>query len=87
MSKGLASAEPSQLSKVILGGEIELFSANILKAYGIKVTSFLGFLRHILELEAIPDYPAVVARSFQAHNIFTPAQIKELLAMTERIAA
>ncbi len=51
------------------------------------MTSFLGFLRHILELEAIPDYPAVVARSFQAHIIFTPAQIKDLLAMTERIAA
>jgi type I restriction enzyme R subunit len=121
------------LHKELGGGEIELSSTNILKAYGIKVTSFLGFLRHILELEAIPDYAAVVARSFQAHitthnygadqirflrsvqevflqkrrlaeadlydppltqfgrnaveRFFTPAQIKELLVMTERIAA
>lgn len=121
------------LHKELGGGEIELSSANILKAYGIKVISFLGFLRHILELEAIPDFSVVVARSFQAHitshnygadqirflrsvqevflqkrtlaeadlydppltqfgrnavdRFFTPAQIKELLAMTERIAA
>lgn len=115
------------------GGEIWLSSANILKAYGIKVTSFLGFLRHILELEDIPDYPTVVARAFQAHiashsysgdqirflrsvqevflqkrklaevdlyqppltifgrnaveRFFTPNQIRDLLAMTERLAA
>lgn len=113
--------------------ELELNSANILKAYGIKVTSFLGFLRHILELDDIPDYSAVIARAFQAHitnhhyngdqirflrsvqevflqkrklaevdlyapplnifgrnaveRFFTPTQIKELLALTERLAA
>ncbi len=121
------------LHKELGGGEIELNSANILKAYGIKATSFLGFLRHILELDDIPDYATVVARAFQAHitshnysgdqirflrsvqevflqkrrlaevdlytppltqfgrnaveRFFTPAQIKELLALTERLAA
>lgn len=115
------------------GGEIWLNSANILKAYGIKVTSFLGFLRHILELDDIPDYQTVVGRAFQAHvtshsysgdqirflrsvqevflqkrklaevdlyeppltifgrnaveRFFTQAQIKDLLALTERLSA
>ena len=121
------------LHKELGGGEIELNGANILKAYGIKVTSFLGFLRHVLELEDLPDYSAVVARAFQAHitnhnyggdqirflrsvqevflqkrrlaeadlyeapltqfgrnaveRFFTSAQIKDLLALTERLAA
>lgn len=115
------------------GAEIELNSANILKAYGIKVTSFLGFLSHLLELDDIPDYSTVVARAFQGHitshnysgdqirflrsvqevflqkrklaevdlyeppltifgrnaveRFLTPAQIEELLALTERLAA
>lgn len=107
-------------------------SATILKAYGIKVTSFLGFLRHVLELDDIPDYATVVGRAFQAHitghnygadqirflrsvqevflqkrrleevdlyqppltqfgrnaveHFFTPAQIEDLLTLTERLA-
>jgi type I restriction enzyme R subunit len=40
------------------------------QAYGInlnKRVGFLGFLRGVLELDAIPDYETVVAHSFQLH--------------------
>jgi len=33
---------------------------NLHKAYGIKVGSFLGFLKHVLALDTLPDYETVV---------------------------
>src|SRR5262249_37484038 len=52
--------------------DIQLSSKRIRFAYGFKTDSFLGFLRQLLELDAIPDYSQVVQRSFEryinAHN-------------------
>lgn len=108
-------------------------NANIRKAYGLKVDNFLAFLRHVLSLDAIPDYGQVVQRAFEwpiaAHQYnadqirflrsvqevfltkralveadlyeppltvfgrnaveryFSPSEIREILALTERLAA
>jgi type I restriction enzyme R subunit len=115
------------------GGNIQLSSGNIKKAYGLKVDSFLAFLRHILSLDAIPDYQQIVQRAFERHigghqysadqirflrsvqevflqkrklaeadlyeapltvfgrnaveRYFSPSEIQEILALTERLAA
>jgi type I restriction enzyme R subunit len=55
------------LHRELGGTEIQLSSDNIRKAYGLKVDSFLGFLRHVLTLDAIPDYTQVVQRAFESH--------------------
>jgi type I restriction enzyme R subunit len=55
------------LHRELGGSEIQLSSDNIRKAYGLKVDSFLGFLRHVLTLDAIPDYTQVVQRAFESH--------------------
>ncbi len=34
-------------------------------AYGWKTNSLLAFLRHLLDLDAIPDYDEVVKRQFE----------------------
>ena len=72
------------------GSEVQLSSTNILKAYGIKISmsqqGFLGFLRHILELEDIPDYASVIARAFQAHitsHNYSGDQIRFLRSVQE----
>jgi type I restriction enzyme R subunit len=121
------------LQRELSGGELQLNSANIRKAYGLKVDNFLAFIRHLLTLDALPDYTQVVARSFARHiaahhynadqirflrsvqeiflkkrklaeadlyeapltifgrnavdRFFTPAEIRELLQMTESLAA
>lgn len=121
------------LHRELSGGELQLNSGNILKAYGLKVDSFLAFIRHLLTLDALPDYTQVVERSFARHiathqysadqirflravqevflkkrklaeadlyeapltifgrnaveRFFTPAEIRELLQLTEKLAA
>lgn len=124
------------LHNELSGGEIQLSPDLIRKAYGLRMDNrlgFLGFLRHVLELDTIPDYEAVVARGFQSHitshnygadqirflrsvqevflakrrlveadlyeppltnfgrnavdRFFTPAEIKEIVALTEQLAA
>jgi type I restriction enzyme, R subunit len=58
------------LQNELTGNEIQLSLDLIRKAYGLRVDNrvgFLGFMRHVLELDAIPDYDAVVARGFQEH--------------------
>jgi type I restriction enzyme R subunit len=47
--------------------DIQLSSRNIRIAYGLRVDNFLAFLRHLLALDAIPDYTQVVERGFQRH--------------------
>jgi type I restriction enzyme R subunit len=44
-----------------------LTTDNIRKAYGLKVGSLLTFLRHLLELDLLPDYETVVRRRFEEH--------------------
>jgi type I restriction enzyme, R subunit len=51
-----------------------------------KRSGFLAFLRHVLELEAIPDYAAVVERAFTGHitgHHYTGDQIRFLRAVQE----
>jgi type I restriction enzyme R subunit len=55
------------LRRELGSGEVELTTDNIRKAYGLKVGSLLAFLRHILELDSLPDYETVVRRRFEAH--------------------
>lgn len=40
---------------------------NLHKAYGIKVGSFLEFLKHVLALDTLPDYETVVQSAFEKH--------------------
>lgn len=47
--------------------DIQLSTDNIRKAYGLKVGSLLGFLRHLLELDSLPDYETLVKRRFEQH--------------------
>lgn len=44
--------------------DVQLTKDNIRKAYGFRVNSFLGFIRHLLELESLPNYETIVARKF-----------------------
>jgi type I restriction enzyme R subunit len=70
-----------------LGGDgIELTADKIRRAYGLKVDSFLGFLRHVLDLDALPDYSVVVERSFSRHiaaHQYSADQIRFLRAVQE----
>jgi type I restriction enzyme R subunit len=70
-----------------LGGDgIELTTDKIRRAYGLKVDSFLGFLRHVLDLDALPDYSVVVERSFARHiaaHQYSADQIRFLRAVEE----
>ena len=66
--------------------DIQLSSRNIRIAYGLRVDNFLAFLRHLLALDAIPDYSQVVQRGFerhiQAHN-YNADQIRFLRSVQE----
>jgi type I restriction enzyme R subunit len=59
------------------------------QAFGLRLdprTGFLGFARHILELDAIPDFETVVAHSFDKHittHNYTGDQIRFLRAVQE----
>ena len=48
-------------------GDLELSEENIRRAYGLKVGSFLGFLRDLLALSNIPDYQDIVRRQFEIY--------------------
>lgn len=71
------------------GGDLQLSPDLIRKAYGLRVdkrSGFLAFLRHVLELDAIPDYAAVVERAFTGHitgHHYTGDQIRFLRAVQE----
>ncbi len=74
------------LHRELGGAELELNSANIRKAYGLKVDSFLAFLRHILALDAIPDYAQIVRHAFEQHIVahaYSADQIRFLRAVQE----
>jgi type I restriction enzyme R subunit len=55
------------LHKELSGGDLFLNNGNIRKAYGLKVDNFLAFIRHLLTLDALPDYHQVVEHSFARH--------------------
>jgi type I restriction enzyme R subunit len=66
--------------------DIQLSSRNIRIAYGLRVDNFLAFLRHMLALDTLPDYPQVVQRGFeqhiQAHN-YNAEQIRFLRSVQQ----
>lgn len=59
------------------------------QAFGVRLEphiGFLGFARHVLQLDAIPDYEAVVERGFEQHitsHNYTGDQIRFLRAVQE----
>jgi type I restriction enzyme R subunit len=54
------------LSKELKAEDISLDEENMLKAYGVKVGSFVDFLKHALNIEKIPSYEDVVKKAFDA---------------------
>jgi type I restriction enzyme R subunit len=52
------------LRQTLSSVDVQLTKDNIRKAYGFRVNSFLGFIRHLLELESLPNYETIVARKF-----------------------
>ncbi|MGE0684299.1 MAG: type I restriction-modification enzyme R subunit C-terminal domain-containing protein, partial [Candidatus Binatia bacterium] len=66
--------------------DIQLSHTLIRRVYGIKVDSFLAFLRFLLDLDVIPDYTAVVRRCFDRHiteHNYTGDQIRFLRSVQE----
>lgn len=66
--------------------DIQLTSRNIRIAYGLRVDNFLAFLRHLLALDAIPDYHQVVQRGFERHiqgHNYNAEQIRFLRSVQE----
>ncbi|CAN5458934.1 DEAD/DEAH box helicase family protein [soil metagenome] len=53
-----------RLRKDLSVRDVQLSTDNILKAYGWRVNSFLGFMRHLLELEELPNYETIVVKEF-----------------------
>jgi len=54
------------LSKELKSEDISLDEENMLKAYGIKIGSFIDFLKHVLNIEKIPSYEDIVKKAFDA---------------------
>ncbi|MBZ5686706.1 MAG: DEAD/DEAH box helicase family protein [Acidobacteriia bacterium] len=74
------------LSSELGRSDIQLSNKNIRKAYGFKVDSFLAFLRHLLELDDLPDYSDVVRRCFERHvanHEYSADQIRFLRAVED----
>lgn len=74
------------LHRELEGGDIHLSSKTIQQAYGIKVTSFLAFIRLVLSIDAIPDYDSVVQRCFERHiteHHYNADQIRFLRSVQE----
>lgn len=64
--------------------DVQLTKDNIRKAYGFRVNSFLGFIRHLLGLESLPNYETVVGRKFEefsAQHNYTGEQLTFLRAL------
>ncbi|HEY9629971.1 MAG TPA: DEAD/DEAH box helicase family protein [Coleofasciculaceae cyanobacterium] len=66
------------------GSNLQLTESNIRKAFNLQVGSLLGFLRSLLELEALSDYETVVQRNFEqyiAERQYNADQIQFLRAV------
>jgi type I restriction enzyme R subunit len=74
------------LNRELATGDLPVSPATIRKAYGLKVDNFLGFLRHVLALETLPDYSQVVRRAFErfiAVHQYNADQIRFLRSVQE----
>jgi len=72
------------LRETLSASDVLLTTDNIRKAYGLKLTSFLGFLRHVLAIESLPDYGTVIQSCFDAHiqqNAYNADQLRFLRVM------
>ncbi|WP_202950665.1 type I restriction-modification enzyme R subunit C-terminal domain-containing protein [Pseudanabaena sp. PCC 6802] len=66
------------------GSNMQLTESNIRKAFNLKVTSLLAFLRELLEFEMLPDYRDIVERNFEqfiAQHQYNANQIRFLRAV------
>ena len=55
------------LNRELGQSELHVTEDTIRKAYGIRASSFLALLRHLLHVDAIPDYGTVVRQAFDHH--------------------
>jgi type I restriction enzyme R subunit len=72
------------LRQELAEGELEATQANLRKAYGIHIDSFLDLLRLVLDIDAIPGYEQVVSdqfREFTINHNFNSDQIRFLRAV------
>lgn len=46
--------------------EISLDDENMLKAFGVRVGSFVDFLKHVLKIEALPSFETIIQKAFDA---------------------
>ncbi len=46
--------------------DLSLDEGNMLKAFGVRAGSLVGFLKHVLHLESLPSYESIIRRSFDA---------------------
>ena len=73
----------------LAGGVLQVSGKTVRQAYGLKLDNkrgFLGFARHVLDADAIPDYEAVVTRAFDGHitaRNYTGDQIRFLRSVQE----
>lgn len=72
------------LEQELRGGDLEVTPANLRKAYGVNVESFLDLLRLVLDMDGIPSYTKIVSDQFQQfitnHN-YNAEQIRFLRAV------
>jgi type I restriction enzyme R subunit len=54
------------LEEDLRSDEISLDEENMLKAFGLRVGNFIDFLKHILNIEPLPTYEAIVRKSFDS---------------------
>ena len=77
------------LQNELTGADIQLSAKTARQAYGVTMdnrSGFLGFVRHVLDIDAIPNYEAVVASQFQNHitrHNYTGDQIRFLRAVQD----
>src|SRR6185295_14671590 len=72
------------LRETLSAADVQLTKDNIRKAYGFRANSFLGFIRHLLELESLPNYETIIARKFEefsAQHNYTGDQLTFLRAL------
>ncbi|MEI6148105.1 MAG: DEAD/DEAH box helicase family protein [bacterium] len=77
------------LHNELTGAGIQLSAKTARQAYGVNLdnrSGFLGFVRHVLDIDAIPNYEAVVAAQFQNHitrHNYSGDQIRFLRAVQD----
>ena len=54
------------LEEQLKSDEISLDEENMLKAFGLKAGNFVDFMKHILNIEKLPTYEAIIRKSFDA---------------------